>query len=163
MWYIVRTQMNGHELFRDKLQLALEGESCRQRDDGSPRESTRVFSERNTLYTLLFIFLILLLALKVIPVMNQSFAFTALGIFMGLALLGLLKFAAQSKDPYDLFHLTLNKRPGDQSTIPSTEWLNVGYWKVLLFSRTFASSSDRYDIRILIYSLMHAEVWCSAL
>ncbi len=25
MWYIVRTQMNGHELFRDKLQLVLEG------------------------------------------------------------------------------------------------------------------------------------------
>jgi len=31
MWYIVRTQMNGHVLFMDKLQLALEG--TRQTDD----------------------------------------------------------------------------------------------------------------------------------
>jgi len=104
-----------------------------------------------------------LLTLKVIRGMNQSLAFTALGIFMGLSLLGLLRFATGSKDPYNLFHLTLNKRPGDQSKVPSTEWLNIEYWKVLLFSRASASSSDRYDIRILIYSLMHVEVWCSAL
>jgi hypothetical protein len=93
---------------------------------------------------------------------NQSLAFTALGIFMGLSLLGLLRFATGSKDPYNLFHLTLNKRPGDQFKVPSTEWLNIGYWKVLLCSRA-ASSSDCYDIRILIYSLMHVEVWCSML
>ena len=33
MWYIVRTQMNGHVLFMDKLQLALEGTTSRQTDD----------------------------------------------------------------------------------------------------------------------------------
>jgi len=78
--------------------------------------------------------------------MNQSLTFTALSILMGLALLGLLRFATKSKDPYDLFHPTLNKRPGYQSKIPSTEWLNIGYWKVLLFSRASASGSDRYSI-----------------
>ncbi|KAF8350013.1 S-adenosyl-L-methionine-dependent methyltransferase [Amanita rubescens] len=82
------------------------------------------------MYIALFcLFLHGLLALKVIRGMNQSLAFTALGIFMGLSLLGLLRFATGSKDPYHLFHLTLNKRPGDQSKVPSTEWLNIGYWK----------------------------------
>ena len=35
------------------------------------------------------------------------------------------------KDPYGLFHLTLNHLPGDDvSAPPKTEWLNMGYWKV---------------------------------
>lgn len=32
---------------------------------------------------------------------------------------------------YGLFHLSLNKDPGQPSdTDPRTEWLNMGYWKV---------------------------------
>ncbi|KAJ3787984.1 S-adenosyl-L-methionine-dependent methyltransferase [Lentinula aff. detonsa] len=44
-------------------------------------------------------------------------------------------FALQScahsdNDPYGLFHLSLNKRPGeDENDSPKTEWLNMGYWK----------------------------------
>jgi hypothetical protein len=34
-----------------------------------------------------------------------------------------------SHDPYGLFHLSLNKRPGED-TEPLTEWLNMGFWKV---------------------------------
>jgi len=34
-------------------------------------------------------------------------------------------------DPYGLFHLSLNKLPGESpDTDPRTEWLNMGYWKV---------------------------------
>lgn len=34
-------------------------------------------------------------------------------------------------DPYGLFHLALNRLPGeDASKAPKTEWLNMGYWKV---------------------------------
>ena len=34
-------------------------------------------------------------------------------------------------DPYGLFHLSLNKLPGQSpDTDPKTEWLNMGYWKV---------------------------------
>ena len=34
-------------------------------------------------------------------------------------------------DPYGLFHLSLNKLPGENpDTDPKTEWLNMGYWKV---------------------------------
>jgi hypothetical protein len=32
---------------------------------------------------------------------------------------------------YGLFHLALNRKPGDsKSEPPSTEWLNMGYWRV---------------------------------
>ena len=34
-------------------------------------------------------------------------------------------------DPYGLFHLELNKLPfEDPNSLPETEWLNMGYWKV---------------------------------
>jgi hypothetical protein len=34
-------------------------------------------------------------------------------------------------DPYGLFHLSLNKLPGESPEAdPKTEWLNMGYWKV---------------------------------
>jgi hypothetical protein len=32
--------------------------------------------------------------------------------------------------PYGLFHLGLNKLPGEEKDKPpKTEWLNMGYWK----------------------------------
>ncbi|KAF8912719.1 hypothetical protein CPB84DRAFT_1742213 [Gymnopilus junonius] len=35
-----------------------------------------------------------------------------------------------TSDPYGLFHLTLNRLPSqDPSLPPKTEWLNMGYWK----------------------------------
>jgi hypothetical protein len=41
-----------------------------------------------------------------------------------------LWFLGKSEDPYGLFHLSLNKLPGDSpETSPRTEWLNMGYWK----------------------------------
>ncbi|KAJ3737171.1 S-adenosyl-L-methionine-dependent methyltransferase [Lentinula guzmanii] len=37
----------------------------------------------------------------------------------------------RDNDPYGLFHLSLNKRSGeDENDSPKTEWLNMGYWKV---------------------------------
>jgi hypothetical protein len=36
-----------------------------------------------------------------------------------------------TKDPYGVYHLSLNVRPdADSSVGPDTEWLNMGYWKV---------------------------------
>ncbi|TFK75482.1 S-adenosyl-L-methionine-dependent methyltransferase [Pluteus cervinus] len=34
-----------------------------------------------------------------------------------------------SKDPYGLFHLTLNRLPGESDAEPRTEWMNMGYWE----------------------------------
>lgn len=43
----------------------------------------------------------------------------------------LARLAMRSKDPYGLFHLSLNKMPGEvHEADPLTEWLNMGYWKV---------------------------------
>jgi len=35
----------------------------------------------------------------------------------------------KSSDPYGLFHLALNKPPGELESAPKTEWLNMGYWR----------------------------------
>lgn len=43
----------------------------------------------------------------------------------------LLGLYLKRSDPYGLFHLSLNKLPGeDPAADPKTEWLNMGYWKV---------------------------------
>jgi hypothetical protein len=52
-----------------------------------------------------------------------------------LAIVGCLAIVAwkatQPQDPYGLFHLSLNKLPGENSdSDPKSEWLNMGYWKV---------------------------------
>lgn len=50
------------------------------------------------------------------------------GIFV---LIILLATYMKPSDPYGLFHLSLNKLPGESSdTDPRTEWLNMGYWRV---------------------------------
>jgi hypothetical protein len=55
------------------------------------------------------------------------------------------------KDPYSLFHLSLNKMPGENpESDPHTEWLNVGYWKVRShISRLFSIMTVVLD-RILL-------------
>lgn len=51
------------------------------------------------------------------------------GVLLLITLLVSLRM--RSKDPYGLFHLTLNKLPSqDPKLPPATEWLNMGYWKV---------------------------------
>ena len=50
----------------------------------------------------------------------------AVAMFLFLAIRGVIHFM---EDPYGSFHLTLNKDKdsrGDQ-----TEWMNMGYWKVI--------------------------------
>jgi len=44
------------------------------------------------------------------------------------ALIPLLVLVMPSHDPYGLFHLSLNNRPGEDAE-PLTEWLNMGFWK----------------------------------
>jgi len=56
------------------------------------------------------------------------------GIQLSAAIIG-IAFSAywltMTKDPYGLFHLTLNRLPGDDPGIPpQTEWLNMGFWQV---------------------------------
>ncbi|KAL0580388.1 hypothetical protein V5O48_001633 [Marasmius crinis-equi] len=58
-------------------------------------------------------------------------------LYVVLPLVALLAISlwmyTKSSDPYDLFHLSLNRLPGeDDSAPPKTEWLNMGYWKVLV-------------------------------
>jgi Na+/proline symporter len=56
--------------------------------------------------------------------------YTALSTALVILII-LLAVYVKSSDPYGLFHLSLNKLPGENPhTDPKTEWLNMGYWKV---------------------------------
>ncbi|KAJ3500401.1 hypothetical protein NLJ89_g9811 [Agrocybe chaxingu] len=70
-----------------------------------------------------------------------------LGITFLCILLGFTMWSrARFQDPYGLFHLTLNKSPsGDPDAPPSTEWLNMGYWKV---SAAGSYLQKVFDLRI---------------
>lgn len=40
-----------------------------------------------------------------------------------------------STDPYGLYHLSLNRLPGQPDDAPvKTEWLNMGFWEVRLYA-----------------------------
>ncbi|THV04886.1 S-adenosyl-L-methionine-dependent methyltransferase [Dendrothele bispora CBS 962.96] len=42
----------------------------------------------------------------------------------------MLRSRNKTSDPYDLFHLSLNKLPDEgPDTPPKTEWLNMGFWR----------------------------------
>ena len=48
-----------------------------------------------------------------------------------IGMIFLIFFFIGISDPYGMFHIALNIRPGDDpTTAPETEWLNMGYWKV---------------------------------
>jgi len=50
-------------------------------------------------------------------------------IIAGTTSLGIY-WLTRTKDPYGLFHLSLNKLPGEAPGMPpKTEWLNMGFWK----------------------------------
>lgn len=52
----------------------------------------------------------------------------------------LLAYITHSSDPYGLFHLSLNKLPGENDEEdPKTEWLNMGYWKVSHHENAFSN------------------------
>ncbi|KNZ71413.1 hypothetical protein J132_09867 [Termitomyces sp. J132] len=59
--------------------------------------------------------------------------FSACTIPISLVTVGMLSFlywSTTARDPYGLFHLSLNKLPGeDIDSSPKTEWLNMGFWK----------------------------------
>ncbi|KAF8078561.1 S-adenosyl-L-methionine-dependent methyltransferase [Lyophyllum atratum] len=46
------------------------------------------------------------------------------------AMLSVVYWSKTATDPYGLFHLSLNKLPGESVDIPpKTEWLNMGFWQ----------------------------------
>jgi hypothetical protein len=81
-----------------------------------------------TPYIISFLFLALL-SVFLVSAYNPRTWLSAAIIIIGAAFLAYL--SATAKDPYSLFHLTLNKLPGDDhATLPRTEWLNMGFWRV---------------------------------
>lgn len=62
----------------------------------------------------------------------------------------------RATDPYGLFHLSLNRIPGDNpEEDPKTEWLNVGYWKASINTRGL-------NIGTLIFSLNLSRILISS-
>ena len=75
------------------------------------------------------LFLTLLGALYTGYLVKNSFYLTCFGFLFAVAFW--LYIQRRHNDPYGLFHLSLNKLPfEDPISLPETEWLNLGYWKV---------------------------------
>jgi len=81
----------------------------------------------------------LLLSLLIIPLcavytgylINDSIYHTLVPFGLLFAVASWLHMQSTKNDPYGLFHLSLNKLPfEDPNSLPATEWLNMGYWKV---------------------------------
>jgi hypothetical protein len=75
---------------------------------------------------------------------KNSFYLTCVGFLFAVAFW--LYIQRRHSDPYGLFHLSLNKLPTeDPNSLPETEWLNMGYWKVFsdrISISLFSSSND---------------------
>ena len=86
----------------------------------------------------------LLGALYIGYLVNNGFYLTCIGFIFAVA--SWLYIQRHHKDPYGLFHLSLNKLPfEDPNSPPQTEWLNLGYWKVFsdrIFIAFFSSCND---------------------
>jgi hypothetical protein len=65
-----------------------------------------------------------------VAIRYPGFHYTYQLAIASIALSVALWFLTRARDPYGLFHLSLNKLPSDNpEASPRTEWLNMGYWK----------------------------------
>ena len=78
-----------------------------------------------TTYTYLLLSIAVISALWALDVFNSKY-------ILGLILLAsaLLYRTMTNRDPYGSFHLSLNKTSHDAAGSPTTEWMNMGFWKV---------------------------------
>lgn len=77
---------------------------------------------------LLFSLLLILLGAVYTGYLNSVYL-ACIGLLFAVA--SWLYVQRRHNDPYGLFHLSLNKLPfEDPDSLPVTEWLNMGYWKV---------------------------------
>jgi hypothetical protein len=61
----------------------------------------------------------------------ESTKIAAISVIISILVLFEIFWDKKSSDPYGLFHLAMNVRPGDSpEQVPKTEWLNMGCWKV---------------------------------
>ncbi|KAG5654080.1 hypothetical protein H0H81_007494 [Sphagnurus paluster] len=52
-----------------------------------------------------------------------------------------------TSDPYGLFHLALNRLPGEEESVPpKTEWLNMGFWRSPGASSSLSGTSEEAAI-----------------
>ncbi|KAF8640351.1 hypothetical protein AX17_000022 [Amanita inopinata Kibby_2008] len=110
--YIRKVQQDAHEVILDQLRSMLEGKS------GDHLPKRRKVPGTVSVYLLA-------------TLLTICFAVFGVAISVILGMLSLIYLTSRrGADPYGLFHLYLNKLPDDKSGVPpSTEWLNVGYWK----------------------------------
>lgn len=117
---------DGHNAFFDNLMTEAEHLS-----DGEllGTDSIDISAEQNASSPLPYILFLVFLALLSISWVSAYDT----GIQLFVAFIGAALIASRStmtKDPYGLFHLTLNRLPGDDPGIPpQTEWLNMGFWR----------------------------------
>jgi hypothetical protein len=63
-----------------------------------------------------------------------------------------------TKDPYGLFHLSLNAGPGKMPERAKTEWLNMGYWKARMIRFELCIMALKLCYRTRLLSLKPVKV-----
>lgn len=62
---------------------------------------------------------------------EDTLIYWVLPVTLSIVLALVIYVKSRATDPYGLFHLSLNRLPGENADVdPKTEWLNMGYWKV---------------------------------
>ncbi|GLB36207.1 putative protein with phoX homologous domain, present in p47phox and p40phox [Lyophyllum shimeji] len=120
MPYIVKTMSEAHESILENLAARAENRSSRRLTQPNPETGSSAFRWLSLATVALAAFLLRYLY-------TDSF-----GIFIYMAFAGVLSvvWSKTANDPYGLFHLTLNKLPAEDDSIPpKTEWLNMGFWR----------------------------------
>jgi len=61
---------------------------------------------------------------------EDTLIYWVLPVTLSIVLALVIYVKSRATDPYGLFHLSLNRLPGENADVdPKTEWLNMGYWK----------------------------------
>ena len=82
-------------------------------------------------------------------------------VLLVLVSVAAMQAPSRRDDPYGTFHLQLNAVPG-QPGPPDTEWLNMGFWKVI-HKLNMDNIQSNEALRIPPHFLKHAKVRSSAI
>ncbi|KAF5377499.1 hypothetical protein D9615_005348 [Tricholomella constricta] len=118
--YIVKTMSAAHEDVLENLGAKAENRSNRQMKDFTNLKSSG--------HPTISFIVVILTALIVRYLYPASFGIPLYMLFVGMV--SVIYWFKAASDPYGLFHLALNKLPGDDDNVPpKTEWLNMGFWQ----------------------------------
>ncbi|RDB28506.1 Erythromycin 3''-O-methyltransferase [Hypsizygus marmoreus] len=127
MPYIIRTMTAAHHTTLNNLAARAENPSSRQSSVSTVKPA--VLEYHAVSFSTLSSIVSVVVTVFTIHLLFPGSSHIPISIII-VGALSTLFWSRMANDPYSLFHLTLNKLPGENPTAPpTTEWLNMGLWK----------------------------------